>query len=127
MNRSVVAFALLGLASCGSCDKDKTDTSKSSSGAEPSASVSAAVTETPDGGPRRPLGKHMNARAMTAGTPGMIFQGATSLTDLKDEQKTKIEKAQEPLSTKDAGNERKALQADLAAGVKAGKIEQAKI
>jgi Spy/CpxP family protein refolding chaperone len=62
------------------------------------------------------------------GPVGMLVHTARSL-ELKDEQKTKLDAAEKSLKGEDASSrdEMKALHTDLAASVKAGKIEQAKI
>jgi len=68
------------------------------------------------------------------GPSGMLFHASTSLADLKDEQKAKIEAAEkqaqsgaDPASREAMRTAAKDLHTDLVAGVKAGKVEAAKL
>jgi Spy/CpxP family protein refolding chaperone len=114
-------FAALGPTACGSCD-DKP------AGGTPDA---GSATLTTDAAPTASASAGLGRRGMARGTPGpvgMLAHSARSL-ELKDEQKAKLDAAEKSLKGDDASprDEMKTFHTDLAAGVKAGKLDQAKI
>lgn len=137
MNRKTALFVLVSLSATMSlaCD-DKSSTSSSSAGsasapatqtsapvvtasALPSASASAAASAAPGARPG------MDRRA---GLAGMFLRAARGI-DLKDAQKATLDKLEDSLKSEDSAmkDEMKAMHADLNAGVKAGKIDTAKV
>src|SRR5262245_34130801 len=121
-----ILFATLGPTACGSCD-DKPTTGGTDSGsaalttdAAPSASAASSASAG--------LGRRGMAMRGAPGPVGMLVHSAKSLT-LKDEQKAKLDAAEKSMKGDDASSrdEMKSFHTNLAAGVKAGKIDQAKI
>src|SRR5262245_13715367 len=121
-----VVLTAFGPTACSSCDDKPKDTGAEAGSAAltTDAAPSASAAGSASSGPGR-----RGMRDRGAGGPGgMLAHSARSL-ELKDEQKAKLEAAEKSLQGDDASSrdEMKAFHTDLAAGVKAGKIDQAKI
>lgn len=117
---ATVAFALEGCKGCGG--------DGGGSGASPSASTSASAAPSAATTPQRRA-----PMVRLAGPGGQLFRAATQL-ELREDQKTAIEKinadlGEARLAAADAGarTETKEAHDDLVAGIKAGKVDMAKI
>jgi Spy/CpxP family protein refolding chaperone len=125
-SRSILAilFAALGPTACGSCD-DKPTTGATDAG---SAALTTDAAPTASASASAGMGRRGMAMRGAPGPVGMLVHTAKGL-ELKDEQKTKLDAAEKSLKGDEASSrdEMKALHTDLAASVKAGKLDQAKI
>ncbi len=113
----LVACGAFGPLACGGCDKSSETTADAGS----AVAVDAAPATTASA--RRPMPTRFGG-----GPTGMILAAARSL-ELKDDQKAKLDKAEQSLRGDDASprDEMKTLHGDLVAGVRAGKLDQAKV
>ena len=128
--RLALAVPILALLSFGCDNKDKGGGTPSTGTA--SASATTAATTAPPASASAsasagPAGRGHPERRF--GMSGMLFQAARDLPDLTADQKDKIDKIEEPLRSEDpaAKEEHKQFHSDLMAGVKAGKIDTAKL
>jgi Spy/CpxP family protein refolding chaperone len=113
------------------CDNKTSDVSSSAS--TPTTQTSAPVVTASAPASAMPSASAMaSARPMgmdhRAGIAGMFFRAARAV-DLKDPQKATLDKLEDALKTEDSSmkDEMKAMHAEMLAGVKAGKIDNAKV
>ncbi len=119
----LVACGAFGPVACGSCSKPDGATAADSGGGATTAAATDASPSTSGSAARRSMPFRGGG-----GPAGMILAAARSL-DLKEDQKAKLDKAEQALRGDEASarDEMKALHTTLVAGIRAGKLDQAKI
>lgn len=133
----LVAVACGPMAACGGCGDKGTGTGSSGAVSSGTAAVTVSAPAAPATSSSAALAAaRRNAMMVRAGgAVGALFRAA-SQTDLSEEQKTKIEaiatdlREGDKIEAADGGGPRKemkALHEELVAGVKAGRIDQAKL